>query len=68
VPCPITLAWSAEDRILPLQSNGVIAQARVPEARYISLADVGHIPMIDDPELVARTILETTASVTVSGA
>jgi pimeloyl-ACP methyl ester carboxylesterase len=68
VPCPITLAWSAEDRILPLQSNGVIAQARVPEAHYISLADVGHIPMIDDPELVARTILETTASVTVSGA
>lgn len=62
-PCPITLAWSAEDRILPPETNGVIAQARVPEARYISLADVGHIPMIDDPGLVARTILESTASV-----
>jgi hypothetical protein len=34
----------------------------VPSARFIVLADVGHVPMIDDPQNVARTILQATAA------
>ncbi|MGW0246612.1 alpha/beta fold hydrolase [Nocardia goodfellowii] len=60
LPCPITLAWSAHDRILPPAINGTIAQRRVPAAKYVTLPGVGHVPMIDDPELVAEAILETT--------
>lgn len=59
-PCPITIAWSGEDRVLPLTVNGVRAQALVPGARFVVLDDVGHVPMFDDPALVAATILETT--------
>ena len=58
-PCPITIAWSAQDQVLPLDRNGVRARELVPDARFIVLDDVGHLPMVDDPELVARTILES---------
>jgi pimeloyl-ACP methyl ester carboxylesterase len=57
-PCPITIAWAAHDRVLPLEVNGARARELVPGARFTVLEDVGHLPMLDDPELVARTILE----------
>jgi pimeloyl-ACP methyl ester carboxylesterase len=62
LPCPITLAWALDDEIVPMEINGPVARARLPQARFVVLAGVGHVPMIDDPESVARTILETTAS------
>lgn len=61
-PCPITIAWSRPDRILPLETNGRRAQELVPGATFIVLDDVGHVPMFDDPGLVAATILETTGA------
>jgi pimeloyl-ACP methyl ester carboxylesterase len=60
LPCPITLAWSGYDALLPPGVNGKVARARLPQARFVLLAGVGHVPMIDDPDSVARTILETT--------
>jgi pimeloyl-ACP methyl ester carboxylesterase len=33
---------------------------RIPQASVIALPDVGHVPMLDDPGLVARTILSST--------
>ncbi len=60
VSCPVTIAWSAHDRVLPLKSAGACARKRMPMARFLVLADVGHVPMFDDPDLVARTILEST--------
>src|SRR3954470_8623037 len=62
LPCPITLAWSGDDAILPVAVNGAVARARLPQARFVVLAGVGHVSMIDDPERVARTILETTGA------
>jgi pimeloyl-ACP methyl ester carboxylesterase len=60
-PCPITLAWSAEDRIFPLETYRSRACELIPGADFIVLDDVGHIPMLDDPRLVAQTILSSTA-------
>ncbi|WP_306360878.1 alpha/beta fold hydrolase [Nocardia sp. CC227C] len=56
VPCPMTIAWSEHDRILPLDVNGAIARERVPGARFEVLTGVGHVPMIDDPARVVRVI------------
>ncbi|MET8776066.1 alpha/beta hydrolase [Nocardia sp. NPDC004654] len=56
LPCPITLAWSAKDRIFPPSVNGAVARRRIPAARYVELPAVGHVPMIDDPALCAATI------------
>jgi pimeloyl-ACP methyl ester carboxylesterase len=58
--CPVTIAWSAGDRILP-PSEAAIATARVPDAQQVILPECGHVPMSDAPNLVAETILATTA-------
>jgi pimeloyl-ACP methyl ester carboxylesterase len=60
-PCLITLAWSAEDRIFPLETYRSRASELIPGAEFIVLDDVGHIPMLDGPRLVAQTILSSIA-------
>lgn len=55
-PCPITLAWSGEDRLFPVDVYGARARQMIPGARFVVLDDVGHVPMFDDPQLVADTI------------
>ena len=62
LPCPITVAWSQFDRLVPPETYGRTARARLPGATWVLLPGVGHIPMIDDPHLVARTILAVTAA------
>jgi pimeloyl-ACP methyl ester carboxylesterase len=64
LPCPITLAWSEKDSLLPVASYGEVARERLPGARFEVLPDVDHVPMFDNPELVARTILTVTGAVT----
>ncbi|WP_255450440.1 alpha/beta fold hydrolase [Skermania sp. ID1734] len=58
--CPITVAWGRRDLILPIyQANGV---TRVfPHARVIKVAGLGHVPMPDNPELVASLLLAGSA-------
>jgi len=63
-PCPITLAWSEKDAMLPVASYGPNAHKRLPQATFEILPDVGHDPMMDDPSLVARTILACTGAAT----
>lgn len=62
LPCPVLLAWSEHDRILPAGVNGTHARTLMPSAAYRILPGVGHVPMFDDPQLVADTILDSTAS------
>jgi pimeloyl-ACP methyl ester carboxylesterase len=59
-PCPITLAWSAEDRLFPIDLYGARAREMIPGARFIVLDGVGHVPMFDDPGLTADTIAVAT--------
>jgi pimeloyl-ACP methyl ester carboxylesterase len=60
LPCPVTLAWGACDKIFPPHINGDTARQRLPRATYVLLPEVGHVPMIDNPRLTADTILATT--------
>jgi len=62
LPCPITLAWSEIDRMVPAEPYGRLARELLPGASWIVLPGVGHNPMIDDPALVARTILAVTGA------
>lgn len=64
LPCPITLAWSEKDSLLPVNTYGEVARRRLPGATFQILPDVDHVPMLDDPELVARTILAVTGAAT----
>jgi pimeloyl-ACP methyl ester carboxylesterase len=62
LPCPVTIAWSENDAVVPVAACDKIARERVPQASFITLPGVGHDPMIDDPELVARTVLRVTGA------
>lgn len=54
---PVTIAWGTHDRLLR-QGQAVRAQQRLPSARFVWLPDCGHVPMGDNPELVAKVLLE----------
>jgi len=55
-PCPITIAWCELDRIFAEGEFGARARERVPSARYVVLKGVCHVPMLDNPRLVATVI------------
>ncbi|WP_415949580.1 alpha/beta fold hydrolase [Streptomyces sp. KLOTTS4A1] len=57
---PVTIGWGSRDRLL-LRRQGVRAKQTLPGARLVRLAGCGHVPMNDDPALVARVILDATA-------
>jgi pimeloyl-ACP methyl ester carboxylesterase len=63
LPCPVTIAWAERDAVLPLELFGNTAKERLPGAAFTVLPGVGHVAMLDDPELVARTILTVTGAV-----
>ncbi|WP_149181532.1 alpha/beta fold hydrolase [Streptomyces sp. TRM49041] len=54
---PVTIAWGTNDRLL-LRRQGVRAKRVMPGARLVRLPGCGHVPMNDDPALVARVILD----------
>jgi pimeloyl-ACP methyl ester carboxylesterase len=59
LPVPLTIAWAEFDRLVrnrPLR-DGILP----PAVRQVVLPGCGHVPTWDDPELVARTILEGAA-------
>jgi pimeloyl-ACP methyl ester carboxylesterase len=62
LPCPITVAWSEKDTLLPTAEYASALSERLPQATFEVLAGVGHDPMIDDPRLVARTIRAVTGA------
>jgi pimeloyl-ACP methyl ester carboxylesterase len=58
---PVTVAWGTRDRILPYR-QAARARAALPEARHVDLPGCGHVPMGDNPDLVASVILATTGA------
>ncbi|MEB8344227.1 alpha/beta fold hydrolase [Streptomyces endophyticus] len=54
---PVTIAWGTNDRLL-VRRQGIRAKHVIPQARLIKLPRCGHVPMNDDPALVARVILD----------
>ncbi|MFC9618657.1 alpha/beta fold hydrolase [Streptomyces sp. NPDC056930] len=55
---PVTVAWGSRDRLL-LRRQGIRAKHAIPGARLVRLPGCGHVPMNDDPALVARVVLDT---------
>lgn len=53
---PITVAWGRRDLVLPIYQRAV-AKRNLPHARFITVPGVGHVPMSDNPELIASILL-----------
>lgn len=61
--CPVRIAWAQRDRVISYRRFGRPMRELVPGAEFSLLPGVGHLPMYDDPRLVARTVLELTGAV-----
>ncbi|MEU7812848.1 alpha/beta fold hydrolase [Pseudonocardia sp. NPDC049154] len=55
--CPVLLAWGEHDRMLPYERYGLPMLESLAGAEVVRLPGVGHVPMPDDPALVASTVL-----------
>jgi pimeloyl-ACP methyl ester carboxylesterase len=57
IQVPVTIAWGERDRLL-LPRQAPRAVRAIPGARLVTLHGCGHVPTYDDPEQVARVLLE----------
>ena len=53
---PVTVAWGSRDLILPAGQRHRVRD-HFPQARVVSVPGVGHVPMTDNPELIAAVLL-----------
>jgi pimeloyl-ACP methyl ester carboxylesterase len=58
IEVPVTVAWGKKDRLLPYRQSRT-ARRRLPGARHVPLPGCGHVPMIDDPQLIVSVIDQT---------
>jgi len=58
IDVPVTVAWGDKERLIPAKAR--LRDELPAHTNYVTLANCGHSPMWDDPELVSRTILEGT--------
>jgi pimeloyl-ACP methyl ester carboxylesterase len=59
---PVRIAWGTRDRILPFERYSPGWKAVLPDADWVMLEGLGHVPMSDDPALIAQTILEVSTA------
>ena len=65
VSCPVRIAWAEKDVIFPVERYAE-SFSEVPGAEVVRLPDCGHVPMYDNPDLVARTIADFVSTVDTS--
>lgn len=58
---PVTIAWGADDRLLP-RRQAIVAKAQLPSAHFVLLRGCGHVPMTDNPAMVAGVLLRGSRS------
>jgi pimeloyl-ACP methyl ester carboxylesterase len=57
IEVPVTIAWAERDHLLPPR-QALWAAHLIPNARSVVLYGCGHVPTYDDPEQVARVLLD----------
>jgi 3-oxoadipate enol-lactonase len=57
IAAPALVVHGAEDLIIPVE-NGRKLASRLPSANYVELPDRGHNLMLEDPETLARLVIE----------
>jgi pimeloyl-ACP methyl ester carboxylesterase len=56
ITAPTLVAWGGRDRLVAADLAPLVA-GRIPGARLLELPDVGHVPMMEVPEVTARAFL-----------
>ncbi|MFE6926115.1 alpha/beta fold hydrolase [Nocardia sp. NPDC057663] len=58
---PILLAWGTSDRVLTIPRYSDPWRRLLPTATWRTYPGVGHVPMLDNPALVSRAIIDWSA-------
>jgi pimeloyl-ACP methyl ester carboxylesterase len=58
IGCPVLLVGPTGDRVLPKAQFAPSLLSALPNAQLLEPSDVGHVPMYDALELIARIILD----------
>jgi pimeloyl-ACP methyl ester carboxylesterase len=61
VTCPVRILYGTRDRILRWPGHYQHMRALLPDADWVALEGLGHVPMWDSPTVVADAILEHTS-------
>jgi pimeloyl-ACP methyl ester carboxylesterase len=61
IDAPVLIAWGTRDRVLPMRHFATRLREQLCGAEFRPLPGLGHVPMIDDPEVVAHIILDFAA-------
>lgn len=56
ITAPTLVVWGAHDRLVAPDLAGYVAAA-IPDSRLLYAEDLGHVAMMEDPQLVARAFL-----------
>jgi pimeloyl-ACP methyl ester carboxylesterase len=67
-PHTTRIAWGDDDQVIPYPRYGAPMVESVRGCEQLTVNGVGHVPMYDDPEQVARVIAETVARAPASAA
>lgn len=57
IKVPTLVIHGSDDRIVPVANGRLLAQ-RLPNGSYVELPMVGHLPYLEDPDGIARLIVE----------
>jgi pimeloyl-ACP methyl ester carboxylesterase len=60
IDVPVRIVWGREDKVLPYPSAAARFRELIPDADWVVLDDIGHLPQLDDPARTAELILEFT--------
>jgi 3-oxoadipate enol-lactonase len=55
IRAPATVIHGEQDRVVP-HHNGKLLAERLPGAKFVSLPDAGHLPMLEDPPAFAELV------------
>ncbi len=58
IRCPVTVLWGEDDPWIPLSRGQELAQ-RIGQGPLHPLPGLGHLPQLENPDLVARNILNS---------
>lgn len=61
IECPVRFVWGTEDRLLPWPRAAARYRAGMPQADWVVLDGVGHMPQLDVPAETSDLILGFTA-------
>jgi pimeloyl-ACP methyl ester carboxylesterase len=59
IECPVRIAIGSSDRLFPRPGYFSRFRRELPDAEWISLEGLGHVPMSDDPARIAQVIQGT---------